>query len=83
MTRPGKGNITRIAAKPIPAPSATQTLAAEGIDVPQLLDELQQLSPVNASRVVKLHDQIAAGEYKVNARRVAAKLMQLERSLDD
>lgn len=46
------------------------------------MQELQQLSPINASRVVKLHDRIGAGEYVLDANRIAAKLLDFENSLD-
>lgn len=80
---PPRGTITRIAAKRKPPASPAEKLAAAGIDLPQLLTELQQLSPVNASRVVKLHDRIDTGEYEIDTRRVAQKLLDLEKSLDD
>lgn len=62
--------------------SATELLADEGIDLAQVLGELEQQSIVNASRVVKLHDRIGAGEYAIDSPRVARKLLRLEKSLD-
>lgn len=65
-----------------PDASAAELLAAEGINVADVIHELQQLSPVNASRVVKLHDRIEAGEYKLDSKRIAEKLMKFEKSLE-
>lgn len=79
---PGKGTITHMTAKRKPSASAAALLAAEGIDLPHVMQELQQLSPINASRVVKLHDRIGAGEYVLDANRIAAKLLDFENSLD-
>lgn len=77
------GSITRLSSKRKRAASPAERLAAEGIDMAHLLTELEQLSEVNASRVVKLHDQIAAGEYTIDSRRVAQKMIDFEASLDD
>ncbi len=77
-----KGTITHMTSKRKPVASATELLAAEGVDLPQVMQDLQQLSPINASRVVKLHDRIGAGEYVLDANRIAAKLLDFENSLD-
>lgn len=79
---PSKATITRMASRRKPDASAAELLAAEGINVADVIHELQQLSPVNASRVVKLHDRIEAGEYKLDSKRIAEKLMKFEKSLE-
>jgi len=77
------GSITRLSSKRKRSASPAERLATEGVDMPHLLTELEQLSEVNASRVVKLHDRIAAGEYIIDSRRVAQKMIDFEASLDD
>lgn len=80
---PGKGTITRMTAKRRQPVSAASRLEAEGIDLPQVMHELEQLSEVNASRVVKLHERIATGEYELDSARIAAKLLAFEKALHD
>lgn len=63
--------------------TAAELLAAEGIDLADVVQELEQLSPVNASRVVKLHDRIGANEYALDSRRIAGKLLKFEKSLEN
>lgn len=75
------GSITPMASRRKRSASAAELLAAEGIDLAAVVHELEQLSPVNASRVVKLHDRIGAREYPLDSRRIASKLLQFEKSL--
>lgn len=78
-----KGSITRMASRRKRPVSATELLADAGIDLAQVMGDLDQQSAVNASRVVKLHDRIAAGEYAIDTVRVAGKLLRFEKSLDE
>ncbi len=52
------------------------------VDLEELKLAMQQLPDVNASRLVNLHERIEAGEYSIDSDRLAAKLIDLESSLD-
>ncbi len=71
-----------MAARKKPDATAGELLAAEGIELKSVMQELQQLSAVNASRVVKLHNRIEGGEYKLDSSRIAEKLLNFENSLE-
>lgn len=48
----------------------------------QIEEQLENLSEVNASKVVDLHNRIEAGEYEINPERIARKLLDLESELN-
>lgn len=48
----------------------------------QIEEQLENLSEVNASKVVDLHNRIAAGEYEFDPERIARKLMELESEIN-
>jgi len=75
------GTITRLPSKRARTVSPVERCKAEGIDLPQVMSELEQTSAVNASRVVKLHDRIAAGEYSINAARLSQQILDFESRL--
>ena len=52
------------------------------IDLDELRAALDELSTINATKVVSLHRRIVNGDYKVDSERLAEKLMELEASLD-
>lgn len=79
---PRKATITRMASRRKPSATPDELLAAEGIDLKSVIQELQQQSEVNASKVVKLHTRIEGGEYKIDSKGIAEKLLKLETSLD-
>lgn len=77
------GRIVRLVSKrKRPATNAEQWQAA-GLDLAQTVQELEQLVTVDATRVVKLHQRISAGEYVIDGERVAGKLLDFESSLPD
>jgi len=43
---------------------------------------IEQLPEISAARVVDLHHRIIADEYKIDARQLAKKMLDLEKSLD-
>jgi len=77
-----KATITRMASRRKTDATAAELLAAEGIELKSVLQELHQLPDVNASRVVKLHSRIEGGEYKLDSNRIAEKLLNFEKSLE-
>ena len=77
-----KASITRMASRRKPDATPDELLAAEGIDLKSVMQELQQQSDVNASRVVKLHTRIEGGDYEIDSNVIAEKLLKLETSLD-
>ena len=51
-------------------------------DLKALESIIRQLPDLDTARVVELHNRIVSGEYEIATRRVAAKLLELESSLD-
>ena len=49
----------------------------------RLKQHLDELPEVDATRVIQIYNRVQAGDYKVDASKVAAKLMALESSLDN
>lgn len=47
-----------------------------------LKEHIEQLPDADATRVVQLHNRIQAGDYEIDAQRIAEKLLDLESSLD-
>ncbi len=48
-----------------------------------MLDLIRQQPDVNISKTVQLHRQVAAGHYRVNASRLADRLLQFESRFED
>ena len=48
----------------------------------QIEEQLANLSEVNASKVVDLHNRIEAGEYEIDPERIARKIMDLESEIN-
>ncbi len=82
-TQPGnrKGKIVRLAAKPQPPMDVAALWQAEGLDLEGVTQELAHLPELNATRVVKLHQRLSAGEYVLHSQRVARKLLEFESEL--
>lgn len=78
-----KGIIVRLASRTAKRPDAAALWQAEGLDLARTTRDLGQLAEVNATRVVKLHHRISAGEYPIDASRIASKLVDFEFRLDD
>lgn len=49
----------------------------------KLAEHIRQLPEMDATRVVNLHNRVLAGDYDIDSPQVAAKLLELESSLDD
>lgn len=47
-----------------------------------LQQQIAQAPAINPTRVVQLHHRISNGEYRVDAKRLADKMLDFERSLD-
>lgn len=62
-------------------PSAAQAPEPD-IDLDELRAAIDELPELNATKVVALHRRIVNGDYKVDAERLAEKLIELESSLD-
>ena len=71
----------RLAAKQQPPVDVAALWQAEGLDLEGVTRELAQLPELNATRVVKLHQRLSAGEYAVDSHRVARKLLEFESEL--
>ncbi len=56
--------------------------AGEPIDSRYIYERIGQLPEIDAARVVSLHSQIMAEEYKIDFRQIAKKLIELESALD-
>ena len=56
--------------------------AGEAIDSRYIDELIGQLPEIDAARVVRLHNEIMANEYKIDSRQVAKKLIELESALD-
>ena len=53
-----------------------------GVDVFALEDRIQQVPDIDTAKIVGLHNRIAAGEYKINLKRLVDKLFILESDLE-
>ena len=78
--------VTRLLTKPRSRSRITNSdavaLSSPALDLQMLKSAIEQLPEINAARVVDLHHRIIANEYKVDARRLAKKILALEKSLD-
>lgn len=52
--------------------------AADEARLARLKDSIDQLPEIDATRVVRLHHQIQAGDYELDSDRIAHKLLSLE-----
>lgn len=64
----------------IPQSDADLKHLAEQLE--RLKQHLDELPEVDATRVIQIHNRIQAGDYQVDASRLAEKLSALESSLD-
>ena len=71
--RKNRGAIDSVAKSNVSA-----ALSTAGIDLTALEAAIERLPELDAARVVELHNRIVADEYKIDARRVANKLLDLE-----
>jgi anti-sigma28 factor (negative regulator of flagellin synthesis) len=56
-------------------------LTTEPIDWKCICELIEQLPEIDASKVVRLHNQIIAEEYRINTRKIAKKIMETELTL--
>ena len=84
----GKGSAERTAGKSAAAPGAAVAAAAHevkltdsAVQLAALEQALAQVPDVDMKRVGEVRAKIQSGEYKIDAQRIAAKLMELERAL--
>lgn len=73
------GTSTPTATEPGKLPASP---AGEAIDSRYIDEHIGQLPEIDAARVVRLHNEIMANEYKIDSRQVAKKLIELESALD-
>lgn len=80
---------TQDGAKPGAASRSTATAAADKVELTpsalllqRLAEQLRSIPDVDAERVRSIKEAIAAGEYRVDADRIAAKLARLDRELE-
>ncbi len=57
------------------------SLATEPIDWKCIGELIEQLPEIDAAKVVRLHNQIIAEEYKIDTRKIAKKIMEMELTL--
>ncbi len=71
-------------ARPLRARSSGDNGAEDTIaeDWEAMLDIIRQQPDVNISKTVQLHSQVRSGRYRVNASRLADRLLQLESRLE-
>ncbi len=74
--------VTQLQARIPSAPSAVLETQEPDIDLNELRAAIDELPELNATKVVALHRRIVNGDYKVDSERLAAKLIELESSLD-
>ena len=68
--------------KTVTKSSDTVALSSQAIDLSALESSIKQLPEIDAARVVDLHNRIIAGEYQIDADRLAGKLLNLESTLE-
>lgn len=56
--------------------------AIRSIDMGELETAIQESPTINTSKIVDIHNRIIAGEYKIDAQRLAEKVIELESILD-
>ena len=78
ITGDGKSGTNKAVAKS----TETVALSAQAVDLVALETTIKQLPEIDAARVVDLHNRIIAGEYKIDADRLADKLLNLEASFE-
>ena len=78
--------VTRLSTRPRNRARVTNSdavaLSSPALDLQMLKTAIDQLPEINAARVVDLHHRIIASEYKIDARQLAKKMLDLEKSLD-
>ena len=74
--------VTRLQAPIASAAHADLETQQPDIDLSELRAVIDELPELNATKVVALHRRIVNGDYKVDSQRLAAKLIELESSLD-
>ena len=78
--------VTRLSTRPRSRSRMTNSdavaLSSPALDLQMLKSAIEQLPEINAARVVELHHRIIASEYKLDAKRLAKKMLALEKSLD-
>jgi len=60
----------------------SQNSAETDLDLSELRAAIDELPSLNATKVVALHRRIVNGDYKIDAERLAEKMIALEASLD-
>ena len=60
----------------------TTAQAMDSIDMSKLEAAVQDSPTINTSKIVDIHSRIIAGEYKIDVRRLAEKVIELESILD-
>ncbi len=71
--------VTRLQANPRDTAAERQL---PDIDLGELRAAIDDLPELNATKVVALHRRIVNGDYKIDSKRLAAKLIELESALD-
>ncbi len=78
--------VTRLSTRPKNRARTTNSdalaLSSPALDLQMLKTAIEQLPEISAARVVDLHHRIIADEYKIDARQLAKKMLDLEKSLD-
>ena len=82
MVSSGAGNHLSFANHKATASQDNSALNSHTTDLSALESAIRQLPDIDAARVVELHNRIMAGEYQIDAERLAHKILALESSLD-
>lgn len=65
-----------------PAVNRPAERVLRSIDMGKLEAEIHESPTINASKIVDIHRRIIAGEYKIDTKRLAEKVIELESILD-
>jgi anti-sigma28 factor (negative regulator of flagellin synthesis) len=63
------------------AEESQASLTTEPIDWKRIGELIEQLPEIDATKVVRLHNQIIAEDYRINTRKIAKKIMETELTL--
>lgn|GEM_PF-1634837 len=86
LKKPTRGVVTKLSTRRKkrvrPEHSDAIALSSPVINLQMLKSAIEQHPEINAAKVMDLHHRISNNEYKIDAEKLASKLLAFEKSLD-
>lgn len=79
--QPGQGTDAVKNAGVVPA-AGNVNLSSQALDLNALEQSIKQSPDINATRMVNLHARVSSGEYKIDADRLAQRILDFEAEID-